>query len=428
MSITEEEAAAMFAYNPGFTPGTSASSNLNLLQDIYSMSGSPVFAYQQGLITPGMLLDMIKAQTKTEVMKGDDVDYKSIEQRAQAVGDEVLLAAYQQIKDGMALSGVKRWLIREWGKGGLSTQEEAEIEALFETGGDLNEYERRIRNAESAFAKTESGEWTQDALTGNYLGSMNDADASAVLKSFGFTGLLAQPAFWKTIPDEEYAKKSVADLAAAETKYNEMQKLQSALTQKSMGAANQAYADFMKQIPETGATRSQQQLANEQNLKKAPEMGTREYQEMISRGAESYMKGGAYMTAGGPSAGATAPPTPALPGNTNQAIMSRLTPQEREYWAKMAQSYAGRGVQSQGIGKVSAAKTETDRLIASSDENKKLAMEKGITPALALLAQAPKYAAQLSTPAPRAQKAKPRVLSDQEIDSMANMIAGGFAG
>lgn len=412
MSITEEEAAAMFAYNPGFTPGTSASSNLNLLQDIYSMAGSPVFAYQQGLITPGMLLDMIKAQTKTEVMKGDDVDYQSIEQRAQAVGDEVLLAAYQQIKDGMALSGVKRWLIREWGKGGLSTQEEAEIEALFETGGDLNEYERRIRNAESAFAKTQSGEWTQDALTGNYLGSMNDADASAVLKSFGFTGLLAQPAFWKTIPDEEYAKKSVADLAAAETKYNEFQKLQTALTKSSTSAAQEAY-DAMK-FAKTGEG-SKQRVEYESSLF-APNISSRAAANPPVAGAKYNQP--EYKSAA---------PKPQQ-DNTTAGILSRLSPQEREHWAKMAQYYAGRGVQSQGIGKVSAAKTETDRLIASSDENKKLALEKGITPALALLAKAPTYAAQLSAPAPRAQRAKPRVLSDQEIDSMANMIAGGFAG
>ena len=77
---------------------------------------------------------------------------------------------------------------------------------------------------------------------------------------------------------------------------------------------------------------------------------------------------------------------------------------------------------------MSSAKSEVDKLIASRDENYRLAEENAFNPALALLSKAPLYAASLSTPSAKPVKAKPRTLSDQEIESMASMIAGGFAG
>jgi hypothetical protein len=55
-------------------------------------------------------------------------------------------------------------------------------------------------------------------------------------------------------------------------------------------------------------------------------------------------------------------------------------------------------------------------------------MEKATTPALEALMNAPSIAAMLAQPTskPAYVKPKPRVLSDQEIETMATMIAGGM--
>lgn len=435
MAVTDKDLAALLAYNPGFTPTTSASGNLNLLQDIYSMAGDPILAYQQGLVTPQLLLQTISDQTKSTVYSFDDTDYQSIENRAMSVGggkgDEILLSAFAQIRGGMSLGGVHRWLIKEWAKQGLTKEEELNIDVLFGSDETLREYEKRWLQAQDAEARRSVGELTFNEKTGEYIGQMDDESARNVLKSYGFSGLLAQPAFWKTIPDDTYAQKALADEAAASAKYDTYQLLNKRLPGQATSAAQSAYKDFMSNIP-SGRTYSadKQEEAKRQGLTQVPEMGTREYQEFISKQTEGMFGDGthgAYFGSGGASAGATSPATPIM-DNSNAGIISRLTPQEREYWAKMAQSYAGRGVQTEGQKKVDAAKAEVDKLIASSEENRRLAEENGFNPALTLLSQMPQYAAALSTPAPQPAKAKPRTLSDQEIESMASMIAGGFAG
>lgn len=409
---TDPNMAALMAFNPGFTPTTSASGNLNLLQDIYGMAGDPMLAYQQGLVTPQFLLQMISDQTKSTVYSFDDTDFASIENRANAVEDEVLQSAFARIREGMSLGGVQRWLIEQWSEGGLTKQEESVIDSLLGPNGKLAEYEKRWLNASDADARERAGELTFNEKTGEYIGQMDDESARDVLKSFGFSGLLAQPAFWKSIPDDAYTQKALADEAAASAQYDVFQKLNESLLQRSTSAAQSVY-DALRRPP--SGPGSAQQSEYEKSIF-APTISS-------SAAANPPVPGSKYDA---PQYQPDAPKPPQ--DNTTEGILSRLTDREREQWAKMGASYAGRGVQTEGQGQVSSAKAEVDKLIESSQENRRLAEENAFNPALALLAQAPLYAASLSTPAPKPVKAKPRTLSDQEIETMASMIAGGFAG
>jgi hypothetical protein len=441
-TLTDKDLAALLAYNPGFTPTTSGSGNLNLLQDIYSMAGDPVLAYQQGLITPQLLLQMISDQTKSTVYSFEDTDYQSIENRAMSVGggagDEVLLSAFAQIREGMSLGGVQRWLLQEWGKDGLKKEEEKVIDALLGTNGELAKYEERWLNSQNASAREKAGELTFDSKTGNYIGQMDDDSARDVLKSFGFSGLLAQPAFWKSIPDDTYIQKALADEVAASSKYDVYQDLSRKLLGSSTSAAQSAYTDFLSQAkpdrrsavvrggergPTTLRTRADI-LANEDGripIRSRADVLSEQQGNQDGKVTIDYGRNRSATVRSGGGAGGQK-------DNSNAGIISRLTPQEQDYWAKLAASYAGRAVQTEGQGKVSSAKAEVDKLIESSQENRRLAEENAFNPALALLAKAPLYAASLSTPAAKPAKAKPRTLSDQEIETMASMIAGGFAG
>lgn len=425
------EQQALMAFNPGFTPTTSAAGNLNLAQDIYGMSGDPVLAYQQGLVTPQMMLQMIADSTKSTVYSAEDTDFASIEARANAVGDEVLQSAFAQIRQGMSLGGVQRWLYTQWGKGGLTKEEERTIDSLLGPSGELAEYEKRWLQAKDADAREKSGELTFDSKTGNYIGQMDDEGARSVLKSFGFSGLLAQPAFWKNIPDDAYTQKALADEAAASAQYDVFSKLNESLLSRSSQTAKNIYESFLAEAPSRGNDRAVVSRGERgpQTLRTRADILANEEGKIPIRSRADVLseqqgnKDGNVTIDYGRDRSASVRMT----GDSNEAILSRLTPQEREYWAKMAASYGGRAVQTQGQDKVSAAKAETDRLIASMQENQRLAQENAFNPALALLGKAPLYAASLSTPATVA-KAKPRVLSDQEIESMATMIAGGFAG
>ena len=433
-TLNDKDLAALLAYNPGFTPTTSGSGNLNLLQDIYSMAGDPVLAYQQGLITPQLLLQMISDQTKSTVYSLEDTDFKSIEDRANAVEDEVLQSAFARIREGMSLGGVQRWLLQEWSKGGLTKQEEKTIDILLGPDGELAQYEKRWLNSMDADARERAGELTFNEKTGEYIGQMDDDSARDVLKSFGFSGLLAQPAFWKSIPDDTYIQKALADEAAASSKYD----VYKDLLQRPITAAQSAYADFLSQAkpggrsavvrggergPTTLRTRADI-LANEDGripIRSRADVLSEQQGNQDGKVTIDYGRNRSATVRSGGGAGGQK-------DNSNAGIISRLTPQEQDYWAKLAASYAGRGVQTEGQGKVSSAKAEVDKLIESSQENRRLAEENAFNPALALLAKAPLYAASLSTPAAKPAKAKPRTLSDQEIETMASMIAGGFAG
>lgn len=99
----------------------------------------------------------------------------------------------------------------------------------------------------------------------------------------------------------------------------------------------------------------------------------------------------------------------------------------REYWARQSAYWTakGEGERQKGVHQ------QAEEAKARVGEQTRLAMSRGTTPALQWLEKLPQIAALAAQPAPEIQKPKyvkpkPRVLSDQEIESMASMIAGGM--
>lgn len=391
--------------------------DVNDVEDVYGLAGNPLFAYQQGLMTPQMLLDYIKQITSTTVMTPEEYDYQSIEAKVVGYGDELLPQAFAQIKSGMSIYAVKRWLFNQFSNQGQEPPTAQEQFTLDNIEAELEEYEKRWNNSIRKDSKIESGEWLADPATGNIIGPMTEEEGSKVLRGLGLPGLLSMPSFYQTIPNQEYVQKAIADEVAAEASYNQWQKLDTALRKSATSQAQQAY-ELMKF-----------------NKEGAGSKGRAAYE--LSTFAPSVASRAAANPPVAPVAGqkkaeqAKPAPKTAPRDNSNEAILARMSPQEREYWAKMSQSYAGRGALSEGTKPGSAIaqkKSETDRLISSMEKNKQMSIETGYNPALAAISMASLMGSQELSSAPRYVTPQPRVLSDQEIETMATMIAGGFSG
>lgn len=107
-----------------------------------------------------------------------------------------------------------------------------------------------------------------------------------------------------------------------------------------------------------------------------------------------------------------------------------MTPQQKtsnDYWARQAAYYTAKGMGAQRDTQAKQVKEAEGKVQAKVTE----AEQKGTVPALEWLKAMPQLAAMAAQPAPEAPKPryvkpKPRTLSDQEIEIMANMIAGGM--
>lgn len=107
-----------------------------------------------------------------------------------------------------------------------------------------------------------------------------------------------------------------------------------------------------------------------------------------------------------------------------------MTPEQKtsnDYWARQAAYYTAKGMGAQ-------RDTQTDKVAqakAQIQAKTQEAQQKGTTPALEWLSAMPQLAAMAAQPAPEAPRPqyvrpKPRTLSDEEIEIMSNMIAGGM--
>lgn len=428
----------------GFPPSSTPGATINTFQDILSLAQDPVFLLQQGFITPEAMLQYIQSVITQPVLQSTDYDTEALRAFTPSA-DTTLQGAYDLIDNGMTVNQVRAKMLEDMAKangGSLTTTEVSVIDAKMK---DVEEYARRKSNFDQLQEKQATGEWQLDPVTGQVKAQREDA--RQILSAAGLEGLGSLPELWQPIPDQALMSQALAKYGQADEARNSWIELGKKAAKDSQLMAKAVYDQFLTGQPK--ATTPVRQPKGAAGAKRTGIQGvgtpreTQPTRGFGGRGAsgefgvsgpapkvkESSFPAGRTGGAGSARFGGQATPTPT--GNTNADIIARMTPQQRDQWAKMAASYAGRAAQeSSSTQKRAAANRQTAEskfLEAQRDET--AAMQAAVVPALQWLMNAPMAASYVAQPAPESMAGKrtPRTLSDQEIETMANMIAGGMA-
>lgn len=400
----------------GFPPSSTPGATINTFQDILSLAQDPVFLLQEGFITPEAMLQYIQSVITQPVLQSTDYDTKALRNFTPSA-DTTLHGAYDLIDNGMTVNQVRAKMLEDMAKangGSLTTTEVSVIDAKMK---DVEEYARRKSNFDQLEEKQATGEWQLDPVTGQVKAQREDA--RQILSAAGLEGLASLPELWQPIPDQALMSQALANYGRSDEARSNWIELGKKAAKESQKIAQQAYDKFLSEQPKA-----------KPKVEKSGQPGTRERQETASREAEAILGGGASFAP--PSARSGIRQVVEAPkGNTNADIIARMTPQQRDQWAKMAASYAGRAAQeSSSTQKKAAANRQTaESKFLEAQRNETAAMRAAVVPALQWLMNAPMAASYVAQPAPEKTtgKAAPRTLSDQEIETMANMIAGGMA-
>lgn len=443
MSI-EEEIAAMMAYlgadNSGIPRGTSASANLNLYQDVMSTVGNPVFLYQQGLITPEQVLQIVQQQT-SDLVDLSSFDYASMEDAAARRGDQLAQTAYALIKGGASVSQVLRDILgtgaTEAGK--ISDKLDTELKFLED---DLVAFKSAWDTANQVEKGLLTGEYK--LVNGQVFKPKAPADWANAAKAIGLPTFLQNPAMWEIIPDAKLLADAAVGEENAATLAQELNRLvdengvlRRTVDRKAVNqAASKAGADVYQMILNTtvagkkraediavskersdyeqsmfGPTPASRGAASPPQLpsgkQRATDIQTRNLAKWIANKAQEVQK----------------------TGQTSAAILSRVAPkkEQQDYWAKLGGSYAARAAAEEKRKPVATLEKRVQNAVTRAEDLKKQAYAAGQPLALQILPQAMAAAAALSQPAPKPSRPAPRVLSDQEIATMATMLSGGAA-
>lgn len=438
--------------NFGAPIGTSAAGNLGLQQDIYSLIGNPIFQLQQGLMTPEEFQQNMQLTASTRV-EPEEIDYFSLEQ---TTDDEDLITGYEMIKKGYTPDQVMRSLLSvlesvdfastdsEW----VSLQKE-QIKLLSD---DLNNFYDRWTANNRVQDGLETGEYFR-GVDGSVRKQMDYEDAQKAYAAAGLPKGLQNPNLWRVEPDANLLAEAAKGDQRAEELAKERNRLRITLAPKARKEATQkassAYEEFLSRTPEG------RMFLEQERAKAAGEpQETRPRSAVIRRGggepvtlqtrAETLAdengrvrlrsradiladeRGRVTIDQGRNRSAVVRRGSP--PDTTEAEKAAQRKAQEQAYWAKMQETYTGKSTLAE---KLQPIKDVEDAMVAAQKaayEKRLQASQQGTIRGMDLIQQAGPIAAMLSQPAakPKYVKPKPRVLSDQEIEQMSNMIAGGL--
>ena len=438
--------------NYGAPIGTSAAGNLGLQQDIYSIIGNPIFQLQQGLMTPEEFQQNMQLTASTRV-EPEEIDYFSLEQ---TTDDEDLITGYEMIKKGYTPDQVMRSLLSvlesvdfastdsEW----VSLQKE-QIKLLSD---DLNNFYDRWTANNRVQDGLETGEYFR-GVDGSIRKQMDYEDAQKAYAAAGLPKGLQNPILWRVEPDANLLAEAAKGDQRAEELAKERNRLRLTLEPKARKEATQkassAYEEFLSRTPE-----GRMFLEQERAKAAGKPQETRPRSAVIRRGGGEPVtlqtraktladengrvrlrsradiladeRGRVTIDQGRNRSAVVRRGSP--PDTTEAEKAAQKKAQEQAYWAKMQQYYTGKSTLAE---KLQPIKDVEDAMAVAqkvANEKRLQASQQGTIPAMQLIQQAGPIAAMLSQPAakPKYVKPKPRVLSDQEIEQMSNMIAGGL--
>jgi len=436
----EQEIMRQYLRSMGFSDygipiGTDPNSQLNLFQDVINTMSDPTFLYLQNLISGEQMARDIDSLLY-DIIQPEEADWKTPIQNAIDSGNDLLAEGMGYIVDGLTAAQVQvklaEKLSREYEEatgevGRISDVDKNALDAILE---ELKDFEKKYREAISIESKLASGEYIED-LDGNIRKPVDQETGRKRLENEGYEGYYANPMNWRA-GELDDAQRLLAEASALETDRLNRSK---AITKESANVAQSAYKEFLNKTPEGRSVLKPAKdsgininsIAKNILISQIPVIGQLALgKKAVTSIAESWGKGapGSRDAQGNFVRPWDRQPAAKLGAEKDKAIANQ------DYWAKMNASYAGRAVQDEKRKELERMSQESQRRSTEARALQTTVLQGGGTRrAISMMDIAPLFAAMAAQSAPKKTttgKAAPRVLSDQEIETMANMIAGGM--
>jgi hypothetical protein len=416
MSNTYQDLADLFGVYE-----KSAQTPINTLNEMFSISGNPLFMYLTGVMSADDLRNTVQMAT-WEPVDISDAEYYVMER--ENADDPVLAEAYALIKQGVSINAAMRSMLNAYNKQAASNPQLANDPAardlyLQYALDDITEFKKKWDNAQNIYNKREAGEYV-DGPDGSLIKRMDPVKASDVLKQMGMPGVLQNPFVWEVVPDanllavaashDERAQRALAPIAKMIDPATGMllQREAQKMAKQATGKAQSAYEMMLNQTPEgrkylkevtTGKTQAEKSKEASGALLKGPLAnlgglwnGLRNIAGDIVDGARKRMTD--------EEVGLDFPER----GTVAQIVAGRVLGNDKkeekvnqdDYWAKLAASYAGRAEQERLQKPIDAARSRAMEASRTANEYRQGALNKGTTPAVSMLNQAFPFASALT--------------------------------
>lgn len=397
---------------------TSPSKAQNVYSDIQSTIGNPVYLYLNGLVSGEQLYGDIQ-NLLYEPIDISGADWKTLRDDAYAAGDDLLTEAYDLIEAGLSPDRVRAALSNKFADslGMLDDNERNQLDFLKES---LATYSEAWNNAKDIEEKISIGVYRPDP-SGRILAPVDWQTGFSRLRSWGLDEYNANPDLWWNMPDP--VTMGQADTLAKEAGLlnQDFEKLASATTKKSAKTAENVYKEFITKYGGAARADKGEGFGSTRGGTPAP--------TPVKPGKETAKQGGFAASRGVPAAKPAARPQTSTGFPASRGVGSAPAPQttqlgkQADYWAKLAASYAGRAAQEANAKQLATMKSDVEKKEAEAAAVRSAALSTPNTRGLQMLQMASLMAAQGGGGGGRPA---PRVLSDQEIQSMASMIAGSM--
>lgn len=424
----------------GVPIGTDSNSQLNLFQDVMNTMSNPMFLYLQNLVSGEQLAEDVRGSLY-DAIDPSEADWLSMETMAKDTGNDLLHEAMLDIRAGLTSNQVKTKLMRQFAVNGVVNDvDKNTIENLI---ADLTDFEKRFKRAAEIEEKVRTGEYLRDEFD-NVLAPVDEETGRKRLEGKGLEGYYANPESWRVQPNEQDLSSAEKFLQESNAITEESLNKKKAINKSSATVAQSAYKSFLNKTPEgqrvlqrVSTPRKQEKKDDSQARNIALGLIANAIGVPVALGYTGWKAANAVVDSFGKSTPGTrdAQGNFVRPWDRKPAAVQKREQEKLEanqdYWAKLNASFAGRGEQEQKRKEVAVLEKRAQQKKQASDEalNRAFSVQRGSTPALNMLSVAPYFAAMAAQSVPKAKAGKPamRTLSDQEIETMSNMIAGGLA-
>jgi len=402
---------------------------------ILSSISDPTFLLANGLITPQELVDTMKYLTYQPV----STDWEALIQQNQFSDGSPMDATLAQIYDQMQANAydpdaMRLWILRNAESIGIPI--DAYNGDITNLGNDaIDSYMKKVEEFYKRFSAyydvnsdPGSGGYIYDSTTGDWLKPLDDETARKNLRESGLGGLFALPEVWRIIPDAATQEEAMALTKRAEQ-----------LAATATAEEDKMWSDIDRAVKTTRANwkaysdNNAPNVTNDIGSTTAPSSAEWMYPSELPKGvhpnspaAKDWAKRNqAAMAKYAVDKGAPAPKPKIDP--EKMAAVRRALYDPNGYFAKQAEYYTAKGAASLKQPAISKQKQEAAALNKQAADKALLAYQTGSSPVLNLIANAlPTATAALGGGGGGGGTPAPRILSDQEIQTMASMIAGGM--
>lgn len=422
--LSEDEqaqlAAMLMFQNYGVPAMANYNSQLNLFQDVMSTMADPTFLYLQGLLTDQEMI------VRVEDLLFDPIDiseanWKQDYDTAVETGDSIVAEGMRLIQQGLKTPQVivalrKRFADSFGDVPGASQDDLTNYEEVF------REFEEKWNNAKDIESRIYSGEYIQGS-DGSIFKPVDEETGRKRLEGAGLRGYSADPNNWSITPESKQEERGLQLLQQSQKLTEDRENLAKTAQKQATSAAQSVYKTFLNKTPE--GRKALQYVSQPRKENKGLEIDPKKAAAYVASRAVGLPvdlallgKAAVGKVFGGKDLG--------------KQVAEQKAMMNQDYWAKLGASYAGRAVQDEKRKELERLDKEAEEKKVAGTAARQAARLAGSSPALDMMKIAPYFAAMAASQAqPEKKKTyvkpQPRTLSDAEIETMANMIAGGMA-